>query len=68
MSGQDTATLPPTRLPRLGRVLDPLERSSEIMFDLIMALTFTCERNIIFYINAIDETLLVPATGTPSVW
>jgi hypothetical protein len=41
MSGQDTATLPPIRLPRSGRGLDPLERSSEIMFGLIMALTFS---------------------------
>lgn len=30
-----------------GRVLDPLERSSEIMFGLIMALTFTCTVSVV---------------------
>jgi hypothetical protein len=50
-----------------GRILDPLERSSEIMFGLIMALTFTCTVSVAA--TKIDvRTMLVSALGCNVAW
>jgi VIT1/CCC1 family predicted Fe2+/Mn2+ transporter len=68
MSGQDTATLPATRLPRLGRVLDPLERSSEIMFGLIMALTFTSSVSVASSTRNDVATMLAAALSCNVAW
>jgi hypothetical protein len=49
------------------RILDPLERSSEIMFGLIMALTFTCTVSVAA--SKIDvRTMLVSALGCNVAW
>jgi hypothetical protein len=67
MSDQDTATFPETTQPQSGRVLDPLERSSEIMFGLIMALSFTCSVSVAA--STIDvRTMLISALGCNVAW
>ena len=67
MLDQDTTALPETGSPQSGRVLDPLERSSEIMFGLIMALTFTCSVSVVA--STLDvRTMLISALGCDVAW
>jgi hypothetical protein len=67
MPGQNTATIPKTGQTQADRVLDPLERSSEIMFGLIMALTFTCSVSVAS--SAPDVRLmLISALGCNVAW
>jgi hypothetical protein len=67
MLDQDTTALPETGSPQSGRVLDPLERSSEIMFGLIMALTFTCSVSVVA--STLDvRTMLISALGCNVAW
>ncbi len=49
-------------------VLDPIERSSEIMFGLIMALTFTCTISITSSTRADVMTMLAGALGCNIAW
>jgi VIT1/CCC1 family predicted Fe2+/Mn2+ transporter len=48
-------------------VLDPLERASEIIFGLIMALTFTCTLSILSSENDV-RTMLIGALGCNIAW
>lgn len=48
-------------------ILDPLERSSEIMFGLIMALTFTCTVSVVASTNDV-RTLLAAALSCNIAW
>lgn len=50
------------------RVLDPVERSSEIMFGLIMALTFTCTISVTSSTRADVATMLAGALGCNIAW
>lgn len=55
------------QLVRSDRILDRLERSSEIMFGLIMALTFTCSIGVVA--TRIDvKTMLLSALGCNIAW
>lgn len=54
--------------PRSGRVLDPLERSSEIMFGLIMALTFTCTVSVVSSSRNDIITMLAAALSCNIAW
>lgn len=49
-------------------VLDPIERSSEIMFGLIMALTFTCTISVASSSRADVMTMLAGALGCNIAW
>src|SRR5262245_30633256 len=60
----DPAT--PIRLP--DRVLDPLERISEILFGLIMALTFTCTLGVATADHLEVRTMLIGALGCNLAW
>lgn len=68
MPGQEgratTANVPP---PSRG-VLDPLERSSEIMFGLIMALTFTCTISVVSSDRNDVRTMLSSALSCNIAW
>ena len=68
MSDQDTATLPETGLPQSSRVLDPVERSSEIMFGLIMALTFTSSVSVASSTRNDVATMLASALSCNVAW
>lgn len=48
--------------------LDPIERSSEIMFGLIMALTFTCTISVTSSTRADVRTMLAGALGCNIAW
>ena len=48
--------------------LDPIERSSEIMFGLIMALTFTCTISVASSSRADVMTMLAGALGCNTAW
>lgn len=50
------------------RVLDPIERSSEIMFGLIMALTFTCTISVASSTRLDVATMLAGALGCNIAW
>jgi VIT family len=67
MPGQNTTTFAKTGQTQTGRVLDPLERSSEIMFGLIMALTFTCSVSVASSTPDV-RTMLVSALGCNVAW
>jgi hypothetical protein len=68
MSDQDSVTLPVTAPMQSGRVLDPVERSSEIMFGLIMTLTFTCSVSVASSTRTDVATLLVSALSCNVAW
>lgn len=55
------------RPPSTG-VLDPLERSSEIMFGLIMALTFTCSVSVVSSTRNDVMTMLASALSCNVAW
>ena len=50
------------------RVLDPIERISELLFGLIMALTFTCTLGVATADNIKVHTMLVGALGCNLAW
>jgi hypothetical protein len=52
----------------VGRVLDPMERISETLFGLIMALTFICSLGIATGDNIKIETMLIGALGCNLAW
>lgn len=68
MSDQDATTPPETAPRQSGRVLDPIERSSEIMFGLIMALTFTCSVSVASGTRNDIATLLGSALSCNVAW
>ena len=51
-----------------GRVLDPMERISETLFGLIMALTFICSLGIATAGNIKIQTILIGALGMNLAW
>jgi VIT1/CCC1 family predicted Fe2+/Mn2+ transporter len=51
-----------------GRVLDPMERMSEILFGIIMALTFTCTLGVATADNMQVRTMLIAALGCNLAW
>jgi hypothetical protein len=53
---------------RSGAVLDPLDRSSEVLFGLIMALTFTTTFEVATAGRADVRTMLVGALGCSLAW
>jgi hypothetical protein len=53
---------------RFGRVLDPVERISETMFGLIMALTFICSLGVATASSIRIQTMLVGALGCNLAW
>jgi hypothetical protein len=53
---------------RFGRVLDPMERISETMFGLIMALTFICSLGVATAGNINLQTILIGALGCNLAW
>ena len=50
------------------RVLDPIERISELLFGLIMALTFTCTLGVATADNMKVQTMLIGALGCNLAW
>jgi hypothetical protein len=52
----------------LGRVLDPMERISETLFGLIMALTFICSLGVATAGNIKIQTMLIGALGCNLAW
>ena len=51
-----------------GRVLDPMERISETLFGLIMALTFICSLGVATSGNIRIQTMLIGALGCNLAW
>jgi hypothetical protein len=51
-----------------GRVLDPMERISETLFGLIMALTFICSLGVATTGNVKVQTMLIGALGCNLAW
>jgi VIT family len=51
-----------------GRVLDPMERISETLFGLIMALTFICSLGVATAGNIKIQTMLIGALGCNLAW
>ena len=51
-----------------GNVLDPMERISETLFGLIMALTFICSLGVVAGANINIQTLLIGALGCNLAW
>jgi VIT family len=51
-----------------GRVLDPMERISETLFGLIMALTFICSLGVATADNIKIQTMLIGALGCNLAW
>lgn len=58
--------VPPTESP--GRILDPMDRISEVLFGLIMALTFTCTLGVATASNIQVRTMLLAALGCNLAW
>jgi hypothetical protein len=52
----------------VGRVLDPMERISETLFGLIMALTFICSLGVATAGNIKIQTMLIGALGCNLAW
>src|SRR6186997_3158870 len=50
------------------RLLDPVERTSEVLFGLIMALTFTCSISVAEAGRAEVRTVLIGALGCNIAW
>jgi VIT1/CCC1 family predicted Fe2+/Mn2+ transporter len=51
-----------------ARVLDPIDRVSEVLFGLIMALTFTCTLGVATAHNMQIRTMLIGALGCNLAW
>jgi len=56
------------KIARQRRLLDPIDRISEILFGLIMALTFTCTINIVEADRAEVKDTLIAAIGCNIAW
>src|SRR3974377_1898072 len=54
--------------PSTKRVLEPIERISEVLFGLIMVLTFTCSFSVAESGRAEVRTMLLAALGCNLVW
>jgi hypothetical protein len=54
------------KFPR--RILDPMDRISEVLFGLIMALTFTSTLGVVTADNIRLRTMLVAALGCNLAW
>ena len=50
------------------RILDPMDRISEVLFGLIMALTFTCTLGVATADNIQVRTMLIGALGGNLAW
>ena len=50
------------------RILDPMDRVSEVLFGLIMALTFTCTLGVATADNIQIRTMLIGALGCNLAW
>jgi hypothetical protein len=59
---------PEASCPRFGKVLDPMERISESLFGLIMALTFICSLGIATAANFSFQTMLIGVLGCNLAW
>jgi hypothetical protein len=60
---------PPPFSARLSdRVLEPMDRMSEVLFGLIMALTFTCTIGIVTADDVQVRTMLLAALGCNLAW
>lgn len=57
---------PPTESP--ARILDPMDRISEVLFGLIMALTFTCTLGVATASKIQVRTMLLAALGCNLAW
>ena len=53
---------------RFGKVLDPMERISETLFGLIMALTFICSLGVATGADINIRTMLIGALGCNLAW
>jgi hypothetical protein len=51
-----------------GGILDPMERISETLFGLIMALTFICSLGVATGTNINVQTMLIGALGCNLAW
>jgi len=58
----------PTSGGATARVLDPIDRVSEVLFGLIMALTFTCTLGVATAQNMQIRTMLIGALGCNLAW
>jgi len=58
----------PTSGGATARVLDPIDRVSEVLFGLIMALTFTCTLGVATAHNMQIRTMLIGALGCNLAW
>ncbi|MDI3563436.1 VIT1/CCC1 transporter family protein [Bradyrhizobium sp. Arg816] len=56
------------RNTRFGSILDPMERISETLFGLIMALTFICSLGVATGTNINIQTMLIGALGCNLAW
>ena len=58
-----------TREPKTNkRLLNPIDRISEILFGLIMALTFTCTISVFEADKAVVKDMLIGAIGCNIAW
>jgi hypothetical protein len=55
--------MPPLSARLSDRVLDPMDRISEVLFGLIMALTFTCTLGVVTADSLQVRTMLLAALG-----
>jgi hypothetical protein len=60
--------VPDQTITSTKRVLDPIDRTSEILFGLIMALTFTCSLSVAQAGQAEVRTMLLGALGCNLAW
>jgi hypothetical protein len=60
--------MPPLSARLSDRVLDPMDRISEVLFGLIMALTFTCTLGVVTADNIQVRTMLFAALGCNLAW
>jgi hypothetical protein len=58
----------PAALSNAKRLLNPVDRISEILFGLIMALTFTCTLNVASSSKVEVKTMLISALGCNLAW
>lgn len=59
---------PPLSARVPGRVLEPMDRISEVLFGLTMALTFTCTLGVVTADNVQVRTMLLAALGCNLAW
>jgi len=53
---------------RFGRLLEPMDRISEVLFGVIMALTFTCTLGVVVAGDNKVKTMLIAALGCNLAW